>query len=277
MKLLKKEVNKMNSLIEKSWYHFCEFRNENYIVSPSIPILYFGDQKAYSQSEIKILTVGLNPSKIEFMANDPLSNEKVPSFFRFIGGEKLVNKNILNEEEKEEYQLILNKYYKEPKANPYRRWFNSFEYILHGIDASYYDRNDYTNRALHIDICTPLATDPTWTGLDKSVQRKLEAPGREIYGQLLEVLQPDIILISVRKEYLNKMKLKEKKLFKQFTLRGDGSEMVRPYKVFKYFNSLESGKEVEVFFGMAGLVPFMYLCKEHKLTLGRAIKDYINR
>ena len=35
-------------------------------VHPSIPILFFGDLKAYCESDLRVVTVGLNPSRWEF-------------------------------------------------------------------------------------------------------------------------------------------------------------------------------------------------------------------
>ena len=40
-------------------------------VSPSLPILFFGNLHAYSSSRMRVLTVGLNPSLHEFPVDDP--------------------------------------------------------------------------------------------------------------------------------------------------------------------------------------------------------------
>jgi len=42
-----------------------------HIVRPSMPILFFGDSRRYECSTLKVITVGLNPSKLEFPNNDP--------------------------------------------------------------------------------------------------------------------------------------------------------------------------------------------------------------
>ena len=36
------------------------------LVRPSIPVLFFGDDERYVSSALKVITVGLNPSRLEF-------------------------------------------------------------------------------------------------------------------------------------------------------------------------------------------------------------------
>jgi hypothetical protein len=43
----------------------------SHVVEPSMPILYFGDVNPYRQSAVRIVTVGLNPSREEFPTADP--------------------------------------------------------------------------------------------------------------------------------------------------------------------------------------------------------------
>ena len=59
----------MSSLVrqaETAWNIFGANARENYVVRPSMPILYFGDSTEYFQSETRVVTVGLNPSYREF-------------------------------------------------------------------------------------------------------------------------------------------------------------------------------------------------------------------
>jgi len=46
--------------------HHRENAAEHWVVKPSIPIVYFGDDHQYAASPLKIVTVGLNPSNAEF-------------------------------------------------------------------------------------------------------------------------------------------------------------------------------------------------------------------
>lgn len=131
------------------------------ITNPSIPILYFGDYPSYNKSEIKIITVGLNPSHREFPIED--------RFLRFRKAEKNSKNCNLTHLEIQRFLDSLNDYYKD---EPYSKWFGCFESMLNGLSASYYD-NEYPNRVLHTDICSPLATDITWSKLNDSICERI--------------------------------------------------------------------------------------------------------
>lgn len=60
--------------------------------------------------------------------------------------------------------------------------------------------------ALHLDLCSPLATNPTWTELNKSYGDQIEEllePGRQLFVRLYEILTPDISIVSVAGEHLD--------------------------------------------------------------------------
>ena len=65
----------MKTIITEAWDIYQTFVNRPFTVTPSIPILFFGDSDAYFDSEIRIITVGLNPSRVEFPPDD--------AFYRF--------------------------------------------------------------------------------------------------------------------------------------------------------------------------------------------------
>jgi hypothetical protein len=72
-----------------------------------------------------------------------------------------------------------------------------------GLNASYY--SDRPNRALHTDIASPWATDPTWshlTACDKSV---LSIEGIPIWLALVMALQPHLIIASISKTFINNL------------------------------------------------------------------------
>ena len=58
--------------------------------------------------------------------------------------------------ELDRYLDALSAYY---RTDPYRGWFSAFEPLLNGAGASYYAGR--TSTAVHTDICSPVATDPT--------------------------------------------------------------------------------------------------------------------
>ncbi len=116
-------------------------------VKPAVPILFFGDLDAYRASPLRVLTVGLNPSLHEFPADDPF--RRFPLAEGSLGGEP------------SRYLDAMSAYF---RTDPYVKWFSAFEPLLKGMRASYYPGGAST--ALHTDICSPVATNPTWNNLD---------------------------------------------------------------------------------------------------------------
>ena len=128
----------------------------------NIPILWFGDYNAYKNSDIKVVTVGLNPSSGEF------ANERFPSLFQ----------RSINNINAKEYFQALNRYFVE---NPlWKEWFMSYNNKLAPWDAGY---RDMTNTALHIDCWSPCATSPVWRNLNKTQQKYL-MEFQSLYNQI---------------------------------------------------------------------------------------------
>ena len=158
-------------------------------VSPSMPILFFGDLHAYFSSRVRVLSVGLNPSLHEFPTDSP--------FRRFPLAEGVTVR------EPEPYLDALSAYF---RTDPYRGWFSAFEPMLNGLGASFYEGKPST--ALHTDICSPVATDPTWSGLDWDVQKALEKEGGPLWHGLLEALRPQFVTLSVASHHLSRIRFK---------------------------------------------------------------------
>jgi len=112
-----------------------------------VPILFFGDLYRYRTSPCKIVTVGLNPSRIEFPQPD--------RFTRFKAAKGLYPAIMQSDEPYAAYVAAPCNYFID---DPYRAWFRSLEPILQGAASSYYPGR--ANCALHTDLCSPLATDP---------------------------------------------------------------------------------------------------------------------
>lgn len=185
-----------NEIVNDLWEYFNDIKGADYVAKNSIPILFFGDLDSYFKSPTKIITVAKNPSHSEFPAD-------VKRF-------DTLNKNITNTDV---YIEILSQYF---KNNPYTSWFNNFEKLLQHLDASFYgnsypdDKNKLSfkwmpqpNCVLHTDICSPIATNPTWNDLSKAEQRELLNKGESIWHELIKLLEPDLILISSKEEYKN--------------------------------------------------------------------------
>ena len=179
------KISKLNGRVLEG---FCRKKDESFVVKPSIPIIWFGDMEGYRKSKRKIVTVAINPSNNEFTE---IKNTPPYSFCRFHGGEKLWEKDELTADDKELLYSVLNNYFKDFPYN----WFNHFEKPLNCLDATYYPDNEQESTAIHIDVQSAIATDPTWGDIkDKQAQNRLS--NTALFEQLLEYLKPDIILLS---------------------------------------------------------------------------------
>lgn len=220
-----------------------------------LPIKWFGDIDAYMKSPVKIITVGLNPSDKEFREKngDPFTTKlRFPDYI--VGNDaSLVN--------------ALNNYY---EKKPYSQWFNTgFEPILNGIGASYYAAAGHSYRALHTDICSPWATDPTWSKLPSADQGKLIKSGFPEWQQLVKDLAPDIILFSIPQEYVKMLNIGPLDDLCVFSTTKDGQMRKKPVIIQKSLY----GKSLAVF-GRTRNVPFGSLGKEQKIKLGEQIIDF---
>lgn len=186
----------LSDIINEYWADYVAVRNEEFVVRPSIPIIWFGDMDAYKKSDLKVVTVALNPSDREFKRSR--SSFDI-SFFRFPGGEEIFNKEELTEKSRGVLYETLSNYF---KNDPYNSWFDHFEKPLRCIGASY---KTGKNIAIHIDAYTPVATAPTWGGLTEEQRQKI-SPDRghtiKLFQRFLEYLSPDVILYSVSKPEL---------------------------------------------------------------------------
>ena len=176
-------------MVSRVWSAFGEAAALPSRVNPSIPILFFGDLDAYFSSKVRVLSVGLNPSLHEFPSDAP--------FRRF----PLAEGGAVSEPDL--YLDALSAYY---RNDPYRSWFSSYEPMLNGMGASYYEGKP--SAALHTDICSPVATDPTWSGLDRDHQKALEKEGGPLWHDLLEALRPQIVTLSVASHHLSRIRFK---------------------------------------------------------------------
>ena len=147
-------------------------------VAPSAPILFFGDADAYGSSPQRVVTVGLNPSWREFPAGDP--------FCRFPLAADIAAQH------RDRYLDAMSAYY---RTRPYWTWFRHLDPLLDGMGAGY--RPGRPSTALHTDICSPVATYPTWSRLDDGDRLLLQADGVPLWHGLMEALQPHIVVLAI--------------------------------------------------------------------------------
>lgn len=205
----------LTKVIEKAWRSFDGAAEFDSRVAPAIPILFVGDLNAYLESSLRVVTVGLNPSLEEFPADNPFL--RFPAAVRIAAGEQV------------RYLEALSAYFYEA---PYRRWFSSYEPLLNGLGVSYYPCSLST--ALHTDVCSPIATNPTWSGLDDDDRKSLEADGGPLWHDLLKDLEPHVVVLSVAKRHLERIKFSaicELEVIHTFDRKVDGEPRNRPYQV----------------------------------------------
>ena len=238
--------------VERAWEAFDRASSQPSRVTPSVPILFFGDLDPYWTSPLRVVTVGLNPSRYEFPVGDP--------FRRFpLGGDS-------GDREPGRYLDAMSAYF---VTEPYSNWFNAFEQLLNGAGASYYTESRGST-ALHTDICSPVATDPTWSGLERTARVALETDGRPLWHELLKVLRPQIAVLSVAKDHLRRIEfepISDWETVHVFERKGDGSPRARPYEVRARWH--EVGAEPSLFvFGQAAQTPLGTLHRNQKNETG---------
>ena len=177
--------------VDTAWHIFDAHAREDIVVKPSMPILYFGDSSGYFRSERKVVTVGLNPSYREFGSQ----SQGYTIGLRFPRASHIMtSRTTANEQFYERYQQSLNQYF---EANPYWTWFRNFEPLLSALGSDYKSNSRTSGRALHTDICSPLATNPTWSKLKAAERRQLSEDGLILWTDLVKELSPHVMLVSL--------------------------------------------------------------------------------
>ena len=224
------------------------------MVRPSVPILWFGDSVAFSHSGVRVVTVGLNPSRVEFPEDD--------RFLRFPTA-RLLTAPPATAMQRIAYVGALDSYF---RSAPYRRWFDQgFERVLNGLSATYYE--GFPNVALHTDLLSPLATDPTWGGLAQEDRASLVRGGPPLWHKLIRVLQPDVIVASVAREHLDRI------LFPRLGRWRVVHTVDRDHPFVTEAVDIEvvPGKRTLLAFGRCVSIPFGSVSHEAKLAIGFAI------
>jgi len=244
--------SKIFRLVKRAWQAFDRAADFSWCVKPAVPILFFGDLDAYRDSPLRVLTVGLNPSRCEFPDDKPFQRFPLAEGSR---GRKPSH-----------YLDAMSAYF---RTDPYW-WFSSFEPLLNGMEARYCDIGAST--ALHTDICSPVATNPTWNKLDENAREFLERDGGKLWRLLLKELRPQIVVLSVAREYLERIKFKpitdDWKSIHSFVKKRNGKCRKSPYKLWTRWYDV--GGEKSLFaFGQAAQTPFGTLADVQKQEAGK--------
>ena len=160
-------------------------------------------------------------------------------------------------------------------SSPYRRWFSAYEPFLNGTEASYYSGQPST--ALHTDICSPVATDPTWRRLDPNHRRALERDGVPLWHDLLNALKPQVVVISVAGDHLEQVRFRTLSGWtdvKVFYQTKDGSPRKQPIKVEARWHEV-NGKPSLFVFVRAAQTPLGFLGERQKREAGVIARELL--
>lgn len=233
-----------------------------YLIKGTLPILYFGDIEAYFKSQYKVITAAINPSCGEFYYDE--SNGQI-SYARFPQFERIATANTLNNENTLQYPL--NGYFK--MGNDYKKWFKTTprENLFTPFNASYYD--NMPNRAIHTDTLSPFATFPKWSKMPLHIQRRFSNAGICLWNELVEILEPDIIFMSLNEKYISDIDFYQ--TFNDYIIYHDKQYNGKPLKIqYGYINL--NGKTAHIFNeSRTNVVPFNAIGNEHSALLGRKI------
>jgi hypothetical protein len=267
----------LDKLLQDSIDHYDNVKNLEIVKQSAavdtglmLPIPYFGNIDAYQDSKIRILTVGLNPSNREFQKG----TKEVSWSPRFHLNTSSLKTAYLREQ--------LNNYF---EFNPYGDWFNNFEVVLNGADASYYKRSN-KNIALHLDLCSPIATQPTWSKLGKQnkVEKKsteklakeiifkseLTNCGTNLFNQALQVFMPEIVIFGVGQDHL-KFQFEFLNIAEQISCDPNLSN--NPKKSFRAELKKGSGRKILFINGSSNIKPFGNFTKLQRTECGKLIAD----
>jgi len=252
-------------LLQEAMDHYNEMKHLEFIVPNSLPILFFGDIEKYAKQEFKVITAGLNPSDAEFTLEKDSSRRNY-SMFRFKDFDGSV----------ESAYKAQRDYF---KNFPYERWFGKssggnkgFQPVLNGMGYCYYE-NTNKNIAIHTDVCSPLATCPTWGKLEDSQKIKLIKKGKELWIKTVKELKPDLVLYSGIDEHLFGIK-REYDFSPIYTKSKDkyGNPMKKKFELKKINASFDDFKTTIIIGRNLQGTPYGVLGEEGKIA-GNIIRE----
>ncbi len=249
-------------LLKESIDNYNELKTLSCVVKNSMPVLFFGDIDNYIKQDYKIITAALNPSDVEFLKdrNDNYScKHRFPDY----------NKTTVSLEKS------CKNYF---KNNPYDKWFGQdntgFKPLLNGMGYCYYPNSKNLKAVLHTDMCTPIATNPTWSKLSKNDCRKLQIKGFDLWKKLIIELKPNLIIVSLKKAYIDSIELSPISSFKKI------GNLVKPiysknntfkYEIIHYEGDI-NGFNTNLLWGSAQNTPFQPF--KNKIHIGKILKKY---
>jgi hypothetical protein len=219
--VLIKSIKKQKELLAKD-----EWRQQ--LLSYAPPVLWFGDNNS---AKPKIITVGANPSRSEFLDGNKKSIEKLNySDLKYLNKTKRRLYHFKNEitslGKDFPYQEIIDSYnqYFHKGSNPYTQWFGrsgKVEGLLNGFDASFYAKDEYKYQALHLDLF-PFATLKDFKTIEDIAKRDLFDSNwsKSLLAQLIENTSPELIIVFGKTNYCNFKSFFSKEIVEKENLSG---------------------------------------------------------
>ncbi len=195
IELLQKAINKQNELfLLNGW--------KDELLSLAPPVLWFGNN---INNKRKIVTIGANPSRSEFLNGNNTTLKEVPldklpylsksqqRFYTFDKNEMTSNLNV------QKLHEIINHYNNYFTNRPYRKWFGNenggkVEALVNGFGASFYDSEN--KQAIHLDLF-PFATLNDYHKIKHLAENDLFSNGwaQDFLLNLIDNIKPEIIII----------------------------------------------------------------------------------
>ena len=116
-----------------------------------------------------------------------------------------------------------------------------------------------------------IPTDPTWSGLDPSVRWRLAREGVPLWHRLIERLQPDLLLQSTARQWLEFVEctpLSDWERIHTCDLTGNSKRRKRPIGIEVRWFELSTGKRVLITHVPASQKPLAGLSHEQKAASG---------
>jgi len=134
--------------------------------------------------------------------------------------------------------------------------------------------------ALHLDLCSPIATDPTWSRLDAATQEGLREPGRALFELAVHALEPDIIIASVGPKHLTGRRKElapgpRWEVVLSYKVKENGQPFVLPLVVCVTTAAFGTERSIPFANGSAFIKPFGNFSTARKRTAGEALLRWL--
>lgn len=121
---------------------------------------------------------------------------------------------------------------------------------------------------MHTDLCSPVPTSPTWSRLPKATRAVLAGPGVRLWHDLVRVLQPHVVLLSVARSHLATIAFTA--IEPEWTVLHTIEQKKQPYLVRARRYDVD-GSPVLVVWGRAANTPFGSISYAARREIGARI------